>query len=215
MEVQGENRSARKRRAIMEAATEVFLERGYLGASMDEVAARASVSKQTVYKHFIDKERLFSEIVMATLDEVDEVMRLMSDIPSDGGDLEKSLSELARTFLVSLMQPRLLQLRRLIIANADRFPSLGATWYAKGFESVLETLAGSFRRLADDGLLEMDDAHLAAEHFAGLLLWIPLNEAMFSGDTKVQDEAGLHHYADAAVRAFLAAYHSSTTAVAG
>jgi TetR/AcrR family transcriptional regulator, mexJK operon transcriptional repressor len=55
-----EGRSARKRRAIMEAATTVFLGKGYLGTSMDEIAALAAVSKQTVYKHFADKEGLFT-----------------------------------------------------------------------------------------------------------------------------------------------------------
>ena len=51
-----EGRSARKRRAILEAATTRFLRNGYRGTSMDEIAARAAVSKQTVYKHFADKE---------------------------------------------------------------------------------------------------------------------------------------------------------------
>ena len=58
-----ERQSVRKRRAILAAAATVFLQKGYLGTSMDEVAALASVSKQTVYKHFSDKERLFAEIV--------------------------------------------------------------------------------------------------------------------------------------------------------
>ena len=65
----GERRSARKRTAILEAATTVFLRKGYLGTSMDEIAALAAVSKQTVYKHFADKQRLFSEIVTSTVDE--------------------------------------------------------------------------------------------------------------------------------------------------
>src|SRR5579859_3742836 len=83
-----ERRSTRKRRAILDAATTVFLSNGYLGTSMDEIAALARVSKQTVYKHFADKERLFSEIVRATVDEIanpnnDEVLKL-----SDAGDLQ-------------------------------------------------------------------------------------------------------------------------------
>ena len=58
-----EPRTSRKRRAILQAATTVFLRKGYVGTSMDEIAALATVSKQTVYKHFADKETLFSELV--------------------------------------------------------------------------------------------------------------------------------------------------------
>ena len=67
-----EGRSARKRRAILEAATTAFLRNGYRGTSMDEIAALAGVSKQTVYKHFADKERLFSEIVIGTVNEASD-----------------------------------------------------------------------------------------------------------------------------------------------
>src|SRR5258708_2764511 len=56
-----ERQSTCKRKAIVEAATTTFLHKGYLGTSMDEIAALGGVSKQTVYKHFADKERLFFE----------------------------------------------------------------------------------------------------------------------------------------------------------
>src|SRR5205823_11864694 len=87
-QLEDERRSARKHRAILQAATTVFLSNGYLGTSMDKIAALAHVSKQTVYKHFADKERLFSEIVLSTVNEAsdpvhDEVTNL-----EDSGDLE-------------------------------------------------------------------------------------------------------------------------------
>ncbi len=61
-----------KRTVILDAATTAFLRKGYLGTSMDEIAELAAVSKQTVYKHFADKERLFSEIVTNTVNEASE-----------------------------------------------------------------------------------------------------------------------------------------------
>lgn len=206
MEKQAETRSARKHRAIMQAATTVFLNKGYLGATVDEIAALAAVSKQTVYKHFTDKEKLFAAIVLATTDEVDELVRLVADILTDTTNLERDLRTFARRFLIALMRPQLLSLRRLIIANANRLPHLGRAWYERGFERVLKTLASSFQGLAGRRLLRIDDPLLAAHHFAGLLLWIPINKAMFSGNSQSSTEAELKKYADAAVSTFLAAY---------
>jgi TetR/AcrR family transcriptional repressor of mexJK operon len=187
----------------VEAATTAFLSKGYVGTNMDEIAALAAVSKRTVYHHFVDKDRLFAEIVLATTDEVDGLVRLVAVALADTHDVGKDLSELARRFLSTLMQPQLIQLRRLIIANTDRFPELGRTWYERGFERVLATLAASFQRLAERGLLRVDDPLLAAHHFVGQLLWMPMNEAMFTGDHQPRTRADLERYADAAVRAFL------------
>ncbi|MFJ1838656.1 TetR/AcrR family transcriptional regulator C-terminal domain-containing protein [Streptomyces sp. NPDC088175] len=205
METNEQGRSARKRQAIMEAATGVFMEKGYSGTSMDDIAKLAAVSKQTVYKHFSDKEKLFSEIVLATTDRLDGMIALVADVPSDANALDENLTRLARQFLVALTQPQVLQLRRLVIANADAFPALGAAWYEQGFERVLATLAATFQRLAEDGLLRIDEPLLAAHHFSGLLMWIPVNQAMFHGGPQ-HTQADLDHYATAGVRTFLAAY---------
>lgn len=205
METNEQGRSARKRQAIMEAATGVFMEKGYSGTSMDDIAKLAAVSKQTVYKHFSDKEKLFSEIVLATTDRLDGMIALVADVPSDANALNENLTRLARQFLAALTQPQVLQLRRLVIANADAFPALGAAWYEQGFERVLATLAATFQRLAEDGLLRIDEPLLAAHHFSGLLMWIPVNQAMFHGGPQ-HTQADLDHYATAGVRTFLAAY---------
>ncbi|MFD7460538.1 MULTISPECIES: TetR/AcrR family transcriptional regulator [unclassified Streptomyces] len=200
-----DSRSARKHQAILDAATTVFLNKGYAGTSMDDIAKLAAVSKQTVYKHFADKEKLFAEIVLATTDRIDAMVDLVADVPADAEGLEENLTRLARQFLAALTQPQVIQLRRLIIANADTFPELGAAWYEQGFERVLATLAATFQRLTDQGLLKTDDPMLAAHHFAGLLLWIPVNQAMFHGGAQ-HSEADLDRYAVGGIRAFLAAY---------
>jgi TetR/AcrR family transcriptional regulator, mexJK operon transcriptional repressor len=205
-DVQDERRSARKRRAIVEAATAAFLQNGYRGTSMDEVAALASVSKQTVYKHFADKERLFTEIVTSTVDEVadpvqNEVLQLQ-----ESGDLEEDLRDLARRQVAAVMQPRLLQLRRLVISEAGRFPGLGRTFYERGPGRTIEALATVFAGLAQRGRLELDDPGLAATHFNWLIMSAPLNEAMLLGRDETPARAELDRYADTGVRAFLAAY---------
>lgn len=205
-EFEDEGRSARKRRAIVDAATTLFLSNGYSGTSMDEVAALARVSKQTVYKHFADKERLFSEIVTAICDQIadpniDEVQNLR-----DTGDVERDLRDFGRRQLRAVMQPRLLQLRRLVIGEAGRFPELGRLFYERGPGRTIDALSALFERLASRGALELDDPRLAAAHFNWLVMSIPLNEAMLLGEDEPATPAQLRRYADAGVRAFLAGY---------
>jgi TetR/AcrR family transcriptional repressor of mexJK operon len=201
-----ERRSTRKRKAILEAAATLFVNYGYLGTSMDQIAALASVSKQTVYKHFVDKNSLFAEIVIGAVDEVAEpVHREVGDL-KDSGDLEADLSDLARRLLARLIQPRLLQLRRLVIGEAGRFPKLGRVFAERGPERTVAALAASFEHLADRGLLRLDDPLLAAAHFNWLIVSIPLNRAMFHGDAELPTSADLNRYAEAGVRVFLAAY---------
>jgi TetR/AcrR family transcriptional repressor of mexJK operon len=208
MEVSSESRSDRKRKALLLAATELFLDKGYDRTSMDDVAAKAAVSKPTVYKYFSDKEQLFAEIVRATTGQIDDLVRLVVETMGDPTTMEAGLNLLARRFITALMQPQVLQLRRLVIANADRFPTVGRSWYEQGFERVLSTLAAKFQTLADRKLLRVDDPFLAANHFVGLLLWIPVNKAMFTGDHHVSRDE-MEGYAKTGVRAFLAAYASA------
>jgi AcrR family transcriptional regulator len=202
-------RSARKRRDILGAATAAFLEHGYLGTSMDEVAGRAGVSKQTVYKHFADKERLFIAIVLGTIDEVGEPFFSAIGALEDADDLASDLRTLAGRLTRVVKDPRLLQLRRLVIGEAGRFPELGRSYYERGPGRSTELLAAQLTVLADRGLLQLDDPLIAAQHFNWLVLSIPLNQAMFSVDLDFSD-AELDRYADEAVRIFLAAY--ATTA---
>jgi TetR/AcrR family transcriptional regulator, mexJK operon transcriptional repressor len=202
----GEPRSARKRRAILDAAADAFLRNGYLGTSMDEIAAQAGVSKQTVYKHFADKERLFNEIVTTTVDEAgdpvaDEVRAL-----ADTDDVQADLRELARRQLAAVMKPRLMQLRRLVIGEAGRFPELGRAFYERGAGRTVAALADAFEGLAARGVLGLDDPQLAATHFNWLVMSAPVNRAMLLGDGEIPAPAELDRYADGGVRAFLAAY---------
>src|SRR5215218_4663662 len=119
-------RSARKRAAILDAATMLFLRNGYRGTSMDEIAALARVSKQTVYKAFSDKQRLFSAIVTSAVEQAAVPVHAEVHRLEDTGDLEADLRRVARQLLSRVMQPRLLQLRRLVIGEAGRFPELSS-----------------------------------------------------------------------------------------
>jgi TetR/AcrR family transcriptional regulator, mexJK operon transcriptional repressor len=199
-------RSARKRKAILEAAATLFLRNGYRGTSMDEIAALASVSKQTVYKHFADKERLFSEIVTSAVSEAADPVYAEVLSLEDTGDIEADLRGFARRLLGRVIQPQILQLRRLVIGEAGRFPELGRTFYEQGPGRTIAALASAFEGLAARGALQLDDPRLAAAHFNWLVTSIPLNQAMFLGDEEPLASAELDEHADAGVRVFLAAY---------
>src|SRR5262245_15788700 len=95
-----DSRSARKRKAIMEAARAAFLQNGYLGTNMDEIATAAAVSKQTVYKHFSDKEQLFTEIIHNAMGRViDELVRGATLAVHASDDVERDLVALARQLI--------------------------------------------------------------------------------------------------------------------
>jgi len=203
-----EGSADRKRRAILGAASVVFLREGYAGASMDEITALAGASKATVYRYFTDKQTLFSELVVTTVTAVSdpvqaEVLRL-----GDSGSLEAGLRDLARRLLAAITAPELLGLRRLIIGEAGRFPALGQAFYEQGPARTIRNLAGLLTRLAGEGLLKIDHPLAAAEQLNWLIAAEPLNRAMLLGDNQPFTPAELTAHADAAVTTFLAAYRS-------
>jgi len=203
-----EGRSARKRQAILAAARTLFLRKGYAGTSMDEVAALAAVSKQTVYKNFSDKEQLFTDIIVGDISEAEAQSQAIIDALPGSEDVENDLRAIARELVTTVMQPHLVRMRRVIIGEADRFPDLARAWYERGPERGYETMADRFRALAQRGRLRVDDPLLAAQHFHWLVLSVPLNQAMFGGD-KEFPAGELERYADEGVRVFLAAYGSA------
>jgi TetR/AcrR family transcriptional regulator, mexJK operon transcriptional repressor len=173
---------------------------------MDEVAALAGVSKQTIYKAFSDKERLFSEIVVSAVAAAADPVHAEVLALEDTGDIEADLRAFARRLLASVMQPQILLLRRLVIGEAGRFPELGRTFYEQGPGRTITALATVFERLAARGALQLDDPPLAAAHFNWLVMSIPLNQVMFLGEDEPPAAAELNRYADAGVQTFLAAY---------
>jgi AcrR family transcriptional regulator len=200
------NRSARKRRAILDAATEVFLKNGYLGTSVDEIAALSGVSKQTVYKHFASKEALFVAIVTAMTSEAGDTVHVDISQPGDSADLAAYLHAYAYRQLTVVLTPRLMRLRRLVIGEVDRFPDLAESLYENGPQRALSALASAFEGLVDRGLLAVEDPRVAASHFNWLVMAEPLNRAMLLGDEAIPSQAELRRHAAEGVRVFLAAY---------
>lgn len=209
VEPDDDGRSARKRRAIMTAATTAFLDHGYRGTSMDEIAAAAQVSKQTVYKHFADKRRLFTAIVTERVTAASGPVQIEVQRLGQAGDLAGDLRALARHQLTSAMQSPVLRLRRLIIAEAGRFPELGRDFYEHGQQRTISALAESFAGLAGRGLLRVDDPYVAATHFNWLIMAGPMNAAMLLGRDEPPPSPEIDRWVAGGVSAFLAAYGAS------
>lgn len=199
--------SQRKRSAILDAARELFLQRGYTGTSMDDVARLASVSKQTVYAHFVDKARLFGDLIEADIAESPTTRHPLVEAMPHTDDLKRDLRAFARAHLTEVMQPRLLRMRRMLIGEAERFPALASAWYEAGPMTSTSMFARWFEVLDERGLLRAPDPLLAAQHFNWLVISIPLNKAMSVPlDGPLFTRRQLDRYADEGVRVFLSAY---------
>ena len=199
--------SLRKRAAILEAAEQVFLRDGYLGANMDELTALSGVSKQTVYAHFGSKEALFVELVTSmTRGAGDAVHTDVLPDPSSPDQLRAALTDYAVRQLTAVMSPRILRLRRLVIGEESRFPELARVLWENGPARAMDALAGHLARLTDQGWLTTADPRAAATYLNWLIMGEPVNRAMLLGDESLPDDGYTTAHCAEAVRIFLAAY---------
>lgn len=161
-------RSPAKRRAILDAATAVFLEQGYARSSVDTVAAAAGVGKQTVYSHFGDKERLF----LAVLDHMRETFDPAHAEPiAATGDPLADLTEVAGRILDSVLSPRVAALHRLTIAELPHHPELQRMWRDETGRPDLDVqLADYLRERTREGVLDVPDPERAARQLSFLAI---------------------------------------------
>lgn len=138
-------RAAERREAIIEAALDEFIARGFTATRLDDVAKRAGVAKGTIYLHFKDKESMFEELIRTAL--VPLAGRLMTPPPS-GGSVRDALEGFARTFIQEIAGTRRGDIVRLIVAEGPRFPVIADFYYR---EVVSRGLAG-IRALIELGI---------------------------------------------------------------
>lgn len=201
-----DSRVAKKRRVIAQAAATVFIRDGYTGVSMDEVAAAAGVSKQTVYKHFGNKEQLFLAVINDAINGVlDEFLTVLATSFPESEDVEGDLLRLGRILLTRVLDPRLMAIRRLVIAEVGRFPQLGRAWHEVGPGRLSTEFAESLRRLAGRGQLAIHDPLTAASNFNWLVVSKPQNMVLF-GVVDGFSDAEIEELVASAVQVFLTAY---------
>ena len=205
---QASGRSALKRRTILSAGRDLFLSNGYQGTSVDQIAASAEVSKQTVYKHFGDKHELLLAIVdtalQATVTPFLDRIRVLADTI----DLEADMTALAADYLRAVLAEPVVQLRRLVVGEANRVPELARLYYDQAPARTLAAFAECFAVLHDRGLLQIPEATCAAEHFAFLVVGRCIDQALFCGGPEVLTAIDVDRHVGAAVHVFLAAYRA-------
>lgn len=211
-------RFERKRASILSAARVVFTREGYAGASMDVVAAEAGASKRTVYQYFADKEELFAATVLDTVDRGYEYFKPLILALANTNAVEDGIRDFARSTITGLTSPELLKMRRLVIAEAERFPEIGREFYQRSWVRTLRLFADTLKTLSDRGVLAVSDPERAAYIFTWLVISIPANKVAFLGDAALDSPDELIAQADEAARVFLAAYgrrRSEDTAAPG
>ncbi|MCL8017852.1 TetR/AcrR family transcriptional regulator [Streptomyces sp. AS02] len=206
----GQNRPRKgfpeKRRAILEASRKVFGRVGYQGASIDVIASEACVSTRTIYNHFENKEQLFATVLIDSSEQVAAAHEAMIErhlgSTSSAAGLEDDLVGLAKDWV----RPRPeftdhFAITARINAEGENFPGdLHDAWQKAGPLRVQRTLAARLARLAERGLLHVQDSELAAQHFVVLIshTW---GRGRAGVDALSDDE--IHEIAATGVHAFL------------
>jgi AcrR family transcriptional regulator len=192
---------SQKRRQILDGARKVFMDLGFDGASMGEIARAAGVSKGTLYVHFADKCRLFEAIVEAeTHDQGGETFEF-----DPARDLTTTLREFGEAYIAMLCRPGGGSAIRTVMAIAERMPDVGRRYYDRVLEQVIGRLAAYLEARVQSGELEIDDCQLAASQFmltCQATLFLPF---IFQAEP-APAPARIRAVVDSAVRMFRAAY---------
>lgn len=190
--------SVRKRDAMLEAAQRRFLLAGFDRASMDEIAADAGVAKQTIYSRFGSKDDLFLAVVeQATT----RAFHAVDIVAGKETIVDQWLTACAQRLMAAVLDDELIRLRKLVIAESERFPDLAAAFWSGGAERTIAAIAARIEDFQQSGVLRAGDATTIAEHFNWLVLGTEINEAMFRTPQSPPDSA-------AAVEAFRRAYRT-------
>ncbi|WP_309603510.1 TetR/AcrR family transcriptional regulator [Sphingomonas sp.] len=161
----GRPRDPGKDKAILEAARDTFFERGFNRTAMEEVAARAGVSKVTLYKRFADKEALFEAVVRR---EVEKMVEEFENWPYDDGSLPERLNAFGSILLRFLFSTRHHLLDRMLSQEFATKPDMARRFYEAGPGSCRSRLGTMLADSADHGEITVDDPLMAAADLVSL-----------------------------------------------
>jgi TetR/AcrR family transcriptional regulator, mexJK operon transcriptional repressor len=189
-----------KNEAILDAAIEVMAERG-LGASMEEIARRACVSKQTIYNHYGSKAELARAMSERRAHEVAEVL----DAPGAIEHPAETLAGYARLLMKAVLNPRGMAIYRMAMEAANQMPEVARAIYEAGPRASRLRLAEFLRLETAAGRLNTPDPLQAAEFFAGMVLGRYQTPALLGVGVELTD-AEIDRVAREAAARFMRAY---------
>ncbi|SCB47941.1 transcriptional regulator, TetR family [Bradyrhizobium shewense] len=190
-----------KRRQILDGARKVFMDLGFDGASMGEIARAAQVSKGTLYVYFADKSALFEAILEQEALQYGQVVFNFDP----ARDAETTLKEFGRAYIHLLCRPGGGSAIRTVMAIAERMPDVGRRYYARVLDKSINRLSDYLKAHVAAGHLKIDDCNLAASQFMELCkasLFLPF---VFQAAPAPSEER-MTEVVDSATRMFLAAY---------
>jgi TetR/AcrR family transcriptional regulator, mexJK operon transcriptional repressor len=177
-------RVLRTRAAVVEAARALFLRDGYAGTTMEGIAAAAGLTKRTLYNNYGDKESLFQLIIADVLAHAEAFVRALHEEFAVGltrANVHQAIEALAVRMAAAILRPEIIALRRLLIGEARDFPALGAEYFRRAPEAVIDALADGFAILARRRVLTVREPRIAAAQFAYLIVGEPLDRALMTG----------------------------------
>ena len=186
------------REKILAAATDLFLGRGFGATSIEAVAARAKIGKRTSDHRFRDKSALFRAVIERQLQRWLPQFDAAFEEP---GPLETILARSARRMLAVALEPEALALRRLLLAEAERFPELVEIVIGEGAAKAIERIAALLAEATRTGQLQVADPLFAATQFQEMILSVPMRRGMGFG--KPLSDAELDAWAERSVALFL------------
>ncbi len=201
-EVASRNDGGAKRRQIMEGARTVFLSAGFDGASMNDVARTAGVSKGTLYAYFSSKDELFEAIIRG---EYAQAVERSCTLAHGCGDVRTVLTDFGQRLLGRMTEPGTLALARVVVAATEKFPKLGRAFYESGPLYGATRLADELREFEKAGALRVPDPERAAWQFLDLCQSYVHKRVLFGVVDSVSSE-DIEASVRAGVDVFLKAY---------
>jgi AcrR family transcriptional regulator len=152
----------------------VFLDRGFDRTTMEAVAQAAGVTKRTLYGRYQDKHALFAAVVTWALSRWSEPL---PEIDTD--DLEQGLLAIGRPMLTRALDPDIVKLNRIAMAEAERFPEFARHTQSLTWSPRMQAVMQLLQRHVDAGAVHIDDIERTAEDFLALVTLMPARLAMF------------------------------------